>query len=182
MKLSHAIVLSLSSIALTGLVRDGAAQSHPNGAVTFQYTHGHEGYRAARFILLRRHFPDDAWQQWDNDIGTYDYEPPRDELRVGRGLIKFTNLRIPAGSEVLSARLSVDAVRGQGEPKLAIYGLLKPFRAPLRRLHQAAAKTGDSTWNSQYHGIQPWPSNPASRISLSISGKNSCWSFPQVIV
>ena len=163
MTLTGACVLSLSLLALAGCGLDASAQSTSAGAVTFRYTHGHEGYRAARLILLRRHAPDSAWQQWDNDVGTYDYEPPRDELRAARGLVKFTNLRIPAGSKVLSAKLSVDAVRGQGEPKIAVYGLLKPFRAPLRRLHEGAARTGDSTWNSQYHGIQPWGAPGASK-------------------
>jgi hypothetical protein len=139
----------------------------PSAAVTFQYTHGQDGYRAARAILLRSHFPDHAWQQWDNDIGTYDYEPPRSELRAGRSLLKFTNLRIPESSKVVSARLTLSILRGLGEPKIAVYGMLKPFRAPLRRLHEGRAKIGDSTWNSQYHGIQSWGAPGASNAGSS---------------
>ncbi|HXG24893.1 MAG TPA: DNRLRE domain-containing protein, partial [Chthonomonadales bacterium] len=77
-----------------------------------------------------------------------------DDVSRFKGLVRFTNLSIPAGSKVVSAKLSLFCNGFSGKPQIGVFGLLKPFSEGSSR--GTTARAGETTWNMLRHGEAMW--------------------------
>ena len=123
--------------------------AHPSAA-TVIYTQNRRGYYGTEAIWIAQHVPDHGINRDDLIIG-WVHDEANEELR---GLVKFTNLDIPAGAKIVNAELSFRCNSAHRQPQVVVYGLLKGFTTPAGEW--SAAQVGETTWNSQHHGQQRW--------------------------
>ncbi len=129
--------------------RDGAVSDAAKmRTVTSTYIQGRRGYDGLDAIWLAQSVPDNAINRDDLIVGWIYETKPNEELR---GLIKFNDLDIPADATIIRVELSLMANQVIGTPKLGVYGLLKDFQSS--STVWGHAKLGESTWNSQHHGL-----------------------------
>lgn len=138
-------------------------------AVEVVYRQGLNGYTGARdtFVIKSRPYIDLGM----DDIGIARTE---DGVITARTLIKFTDLNIPAGSQITSATLNVDTRDGgvQGLPlDVAVYGLLKNFTAGTRGSQNpgysgdGAYEDGTSNWAFQNWSPLPGDFNLTEQVT-----------------
>ena len=118
--------------------------------MTARYTHGRRGYKGLEGIWLIRHLGDYAVNRGDLIFG----HMTQDADKEWRCLLRFRGLDIPAGSEILSAQLSIACNEVRGAPVIGIHGLLRDFSTPAREWQSALP--GDTTWDSQFHQRRVW--------------------------
>lgn len=148
-------------VVAAGLQTAYGADAKP---VTATYTEGRRGYRGARCIWLTNAASDRSSRRgpWlSGGGGPEDMlvgRPQGKREREFRGLLKFSNLNLHAGSKILSARITLPSGEILGRPRVAIYGMLKNWHAPPKepRDTEPSALDGETTWNSQYHSQQKW--------------------------
>lgn len=129
--------------------RSLCAATEPDAA-NVTYTQARRGYYGMEGVWLAQHVPDHGINRDDLIVGWVGHHP-QEELR---GLVKFTGLDIPPGSEILSADLSFHCGQIYQSPAVSVYGLLNEFSAGTNEW--ATASPGDSTWNSRRHAGVPW--------------------------
>jgi len=144
--------LSLSLSAITLLTLIVAALSVPMfaGTYTVVFQDGRLGYGGTRDVYI-------ASNGGDANIGVQDCFMARRNPQTGfeqRGLVKFTDLDLPANAKVVSSELSLFTKEIKGSPTLAAHGLLKDFVEGTKNYQYADA--GETTWNAVRHGQQPW--------------------------
>ena len=144
------LLIAMPAVLLASVL---AAQDDATIApVTVKYTIGRRGYAGAESIWMAGHVPDKSLGR--NDVLVGQFEKPETSRRIVRCLLRFTGLSIPTSSKILSARLRAPISQVLGKPDIAVFGLLKDFKRPDHEWQPALE--GETTWNSQYHGLKPW--------------------------
>ena len=142
--------LPLSAIILLAVIVAALSAPMFAGTYTVVFQDGRHGYGGTRDAYITS-------DRGDANIGVQDCFMARRNPKTSfeqRGLVKFTDLNLPADAKVVSAELSLFTKEIRGSPTIAIHGLLKDFTEGTKNYEPA--DEGQTTWNAVHHGQQPW--------------------------
>lgn len=142
-------MIGIGLSALT-LLLPGTAQSRAD-AVTVTFQDRIKGYDGTRDVSLSQQNPDRSNGKGDDILVGRIFD---DDVSRFKGLVRFTNLSIPAGSKTTSAKLSLFCNGLSGKPQIGVFGLLKSFLEGSSR--GTMARAGETTWKMLRHGEAAW--------------------------
>ena len=145
-RFTYLVLFSLSVLSACA----GEEPRAPADVVTLVYAQERRGYTGLEGVWLAQHVPDYAINR-DDLIAGWVHADIDEEIR---GLLRFNDLRIPPGSRILSAELSLPVTEARASPSIAVHGLLKDWKSGNHEW--AIARAGETSWNSRAHTGDSW--------------------------